>query len=146
MSDAAIQPTVVVASMGALLAALHAKQQALGWSDAFVAEVTGINAAEVFENGRRPSCSTLDALLALFAVDLALVPAPSKAAALSQWWSGDRSTRAEPFRGTERARRAALARWSRTSPEERARVAAHAGRARWSRKEGKNAAATVDVR
>jgi hypothetical protein len=132
MTDTPIQPTVV-SDMGALLATLRARQQSLGWSDQFVMQVSGIDVAHVFENGRRPSCSTLDALLALFAVDLALVPAPSKAAALSDWWSGDRSERAEPFRSSERARRAALARWSRTSPEERARVAGHAGRARWAR-------------
>jgi hypothetical protein len=70
-----IQPTVV-AKTGALLATLRAKQQALGWSNQFVREVSGIDAVEVFENGRRPSCATIDALLALFAVDLALVPAP----------------------------------------------------------------------
>jgi hypothetical protein len=138
-----IQPTVV-ANMGGLLATLREKQRLLGWSDTFVTEVTGINVAAVFENGRRPSCAVVDALLALFAVDLALVPAPSKAAALSSWWNGDRSTRAEPFRGSERARRAALARWERTSPEERARVAGHAGRARWA-KERRNVQTAIDV-
>jgi hypothetical protein len=132
VTDAAIQPAVV-ANMSALLATLREKQRLLGWSDAFVAEVTGINVAEFFANGRRPSCAVVDALLALFAVDLALVPAPSKAAALSQWWNGDRSMRAEPFRGSERARRAALARWARSTPEQRSAAARHAIAARWSK-------------
>jgi hypothetical protein len=142
VTDTAIQPTAVVSSMGALLAALHAKQQALGWSNQFVREVSGIDVAEVFENGRRPSVAVVDALMSLFAVSLSVVPDPAKAAVLSEWWNGDRASRAEPFRGSERARRAALARWARTSPEERARVAGHAGRARWA-KERRNVQTTI---
>jgi hypothetical protein len=127
-----IQPTIV-RDTGDLLAALQARQRLLGWTDQFVMQVSGIDVAHVFENGRRPSTTVVDALLALFAVDLALVPAPSKAEALSQWWHGDRSVRAEPFRGRERARRAALARWARTSPEERSAAAKRAIQARWSK-------------
>jgi hypothetical protein len=141
MTNTETQPAIV-RDTGDLLATLRARQQSLGWSDQFVMDVTGLNPADVFENGRRPSTAVVDALLALFAVDLALVPAPSKAAALSQWWNGDRSERAEPFQGRERARRAALARWARTSPEERARVAGHAGRARWA-KERRNAETVI---
>jgi hypothetical protein len=117
--------------MGALLAALRARQQSLGWSPEFIREVSGIDIAAVFENGRRPSTAVVDALLALFAVDLALVPAPTKASVLSDWWNSDRSKRAEPFRSSERARRAALARWSSTSAEERSEAARHAVTARW---------------
>jgi hypothetical protein len=141
MSDTATQPAIV-SGTSALLATLRARQQSLGWSDAFIHEVSGIDVAHVFDNGRRPSCSTLDALLALFAVDLALVPAPSKAAALSQWWHGDRSKRAEPFRGSERARRAANARWARSTAEQRSAAAKRAVSARWS-KERRNAATVI---
>jgi hypothetical protein len=143
MTDTTIQPAIV-SDMGALLATLHARQRSLGWSDAFIHEVTGLDAAHVFENGRRPTCATVDALLALFAVDLALVPAPSKAATLSSWWNGDRSTRAEPFRSSERARRAALARWSRSTPEERSAAARKAISARWA-KGRQNVQTAVDV-
>jgi hypothetical protein len=132
VTDAALQPTVV-ANMGALLAALHAKQQALGWSNQFVREVSGIDVAEVFENGRRPSVAVVDALMSLFAVSLAVVPDPQKASVLSEWWSGDRSERAEPFQGRERARRAALARWARSTPEQRSAAARHAITSRWSK-------------
>ena len=127
-----IQPTIV-RDTGDLLAALQARQRLLGWSNEFVYEVAGLDVAAVFEQGRRPSCSTLDALLALFAVDLELVPAPSKAAVLTNWWSGDRASRAEPFRSSERARRAAMARWSRSTPEQRSAAARHAISARWSK-------------
>jgi hypothetical protein len=140
MSDAAIQPAIV-SDMGALLAALHAKQQALGWSNQFVREVSGIDVAEVFENGRRPSCRTIDVLMSLFAVSLSVVPDPAKAAVLSDWWNGDRSERAEPFQGRERARRAALTRWARTSPEERSAAARRAVTARW--KERRNAETAI---
>jgi hypothetical protein len=140
MSDTTIQPTVV-ANMGALLAALHAKQQALGWSNQFVRDVSGIDVAEVFEKGRRPSVAVIDALMSLFAVSLAVVPDPQKASVLSDWWSGDRSERAEPFRGRERARRAALARWRGTTPEQRSAVARHAVMARW--KERRNAETAI---
>jgi hypothetical protein len=131
MSDTEIRPAAVVSGTSALLATLRARQQSLGWSDEFAREVSGIDVAHVFENGRRPSCSTLDALMSLFAVSLAVVPDPQKASVLSEWWNGDRSTRAEPFRGSERARRAALARWARTSPEQRSAAARHAVTARW---------------
>jgi hypothetical protein len=126
-----IQPTVVVSGTSALLATLRARQQSLGWSDEFVREVSGVDVAEVFENGRRPSCRTIDLLMSLFAVSLSVVPDPAKAAVLSDWWSGDRSTRAEPFRSSERARRAALARWARSTPEQRSAAARHAVTARW---------------
>ena len=143
MTNTETQPAIV-RDTGDLLATLRARQQSLGWSDQFVMDVTGLNPADVFENGRRPSCRTIDLLMSLFAVSLSVVPDPAKAAVLSEWWNGDRASRAEPFRGSERARRAALARWARTSPEERARVAGHAGRARWA-KERRNVQTAVDV-
>ena len=127
-----IQPTIV-RDTGDLLAALQARLRLLGWSPEFVREVSGVDVAHVFENGRRPSCRTIDELMSLFAVSLSVGPDPAKAAVLSEWWNGDRSKRAEPFRGSARARRAALARWSRTSPEERSAAAKRAISARWSK-------------
>ena len=56
-----IQPTIV-RDTGDLLAALQARQRLLGWTDQFVMQVSGIDVAHVFENGRRPSCAVVDAL------------------------------------------------------------------------------------
>ena len=80
-----IQPAIV-RDTGDLLATLRARQQSLGWSDVFISSVAGFDVAAVLGRGRKPTCSTLDTLLGVFAMSLIPVPDHDKAQRLASWW------------------------------------------------------------
>jgi hypothetical protein len=136
---------VVVPDIDGLLAALRARRAALPWPDSFINDVGGAGMAEMLAagTGRRPSCAALGVMIDLLGVSITITPDPAKAARLAEWYASRRPGEVIANR-RDLNRKAALARWARTSPEERARVAGHAGRARWA-KERRNAETIVDV-
>jgi hypothetical protein len=128
-----IQPAIV-RDTGDLLASLRERQRALGWTDEFISSVAGFDVAAVLGRGRRPTCSTLDTLLGVFAISLIPVPDHDKAQRLVSWWDTRPEGQAAPmFQRRARAQKAARARWAKSTPEERSDAARHAIVARWAK-------------
>jgi hypothetical protein len=129
-----VTDTQVVPDIDGLLAALRARRASLPWPDSFIDDVGGAGIAEMLatSTGRRPSCAALGVMIDLLGVSITITPDPAKAARLAEWYVSRRPGEVISNR-RDLNRKAAMARWSRTSPEERARVAGHAGRARWAK-------------
>ena len=126
--------TQVVPDIDALLAALRARRASLPWPDSFIDDVGGSGIAEMLaaSTGRRPSCAALGVMIDLLGVSITITPDPAKAARLAEWYMSRQPGEVISSRRNLN-RKAALARWARSTPEQRSAAARHAITSRWKR-------------
>ena len=129
--------TQVVPDIDGLLAALRARRASLPWPDSFIDDVGGAGIAEMLAagTGRRPSCAALGVMIDLLGVSITITPDPAKAARLAEWYVSRRPGEVISNR-RDLNRKAALARWSRATPEQKSDAARHAITSRWRRRSG----------